>query len=289
MGSESTPFSGIFDADNYKIMNAKISGTQYLGIFGYVKNATLSDFALESITVSGDKYIGILAGYSYDSSITSTSVSGSINSGDYAGGITGYAYNSTIDECENGATIGDLKSKYIGGITGYAASSHVSNSINSGSLVSIDCMGGIVGYTDSSSSVKNCYNDAQFKQVNLYGDVGGIVGYHKGTICACAMNNSINGTAQGAWNTVGTIVGYDDTDAICKYCYYLKHSVINKNHSHVGDLTWGSWSNYGAYDAYGETSNGHSVTAKLNEWVSSNSTSEETYKKWSGTIPRFEL
>lgn len=289
IGTETAPFSGVFNANGFIVSNAKISGTQHLGLFGYIKNATLLNFNIESITVSGSKYLGILSGYSVNSTIQNAFVTGSIKSGNYVGGMAGYASGSTIDGCENDASLGNTNSQYLGGIVGYLSSSNVSNSINSGSLTGYDCMGGIVGKLDSSSTAKNCYNDAQFTQGYLFGSIGGVVGYLDGTICACAMNNSINGTSEGGWCSVGGIVGYDNPNAICRYCYYLKHSVINKNFSHVGDLTWGSWYNYGSYNAYGETSSGYSVTSKLNEWVSSNNTSENyPYKKWSGTIPRFE-
>lgn len=287
VGTEATPFSGIFDGNNYSISNAKITGTEYVGLFGYIKNASLLKFKVESLTISGTKYMGILSGFATNSKFQNVFVSGTIKSGTYIGGVTGYAHNTTLDECENDANLGNTNSQYLGGIAGYSASSYITNSINSGSLIGLDCMGGIVGYLDSSSSVKNCYNDSQYIQGSLYGTIGGIVGYHCGTLYACAMNNSINGTVQGGWCAVGAITGYDHDGSICQYCYYLKHSIINKNFSHTGDLSWGSWSNYGPYDIYGTTSSGYSVTAKLNQWVTANSTPSKQYKKWSGTIPRF--
>lgn len=287
IGTEVAPFSGIFDANNHPIANAQIAGTEYVGLFGYIKNATLLRFNVESLTVSGTKYMGILAGYSNNSTLQDIFVSGTIKSGDYIGGITGYACNTTLDECNNDANIGNTNSQHIGGIAGYATSSHISNSVNSGSLVGFDCMGGIVGYLDSSSSVKNCYNDSQYTQASLYGSIGGIIGYHCGTLYACAMNNSINGTVEGPYSMVGTITGYDHTGSVCKYCYYLKHSIINKNFTHTGDLSWGSWSDYGSYDIYGSTSSGYLATTKLNQWVTENTTASNPYKKWSGTYPRF--
>lgn len=287
IGTENAPFSGIIDANNFTISNARITGTEHVGLFGYIKNASLLNFKVESLTISGTKYIGILSGYSDNSKLQDIFVSGVIKSGNYLGGITGYAYNTTLDQCENDANIGNTNSQYIGGIAGYSTYSHISNCINSGSLIGYDCMGGIIGYLDSESSVKNCYNNSQYIQGYLYGMIGGIVGYHCGTLCACAMNNSINGIVQIGWTPVGGITGYDHDGSISKYCYYLKHNIINKNFSHTGDLSWGYWYNYGSYDAYGNTSSGYPVTTKLNEWVIENSTTLRPYKKWSGTIPRF--
>ena len=286
MGSEAAPFSGNIDANGKTISNVKISGSSNLGLFGYIKDATLTGFTVSSITVSGTSYMGGLVGYAVSSTIKGAYVSGSIKSGSNIGGIAGYAKSTQIDRCENGVSLGNTNSTDIGGIAGKLESSSITNSVNSGSLTGYDSMGGIAGYIDSSSSVKNCCNNKQFTQGSLYGSIGGIVGYNCGTLCACAMNNSINGTVQLSYSMVGCIVGYDHTTASCRYCYYLKYTILNKNFTHCGDLNWGSWSYYGEYDAYGKNTSGQSVTTLLNQWVSANSTSSMTYRTWSGTYPK---
>ena len=287
MGDETYPFSGSFDADGKTISNLRISGSKNLGLFGYIKNATLSNFKVSSATISGSSYMGVLVGYATGSTIKNVYVSGTINSGSYIGGIAGYAQSTKIDRCENGAKIGNTSSHYAGGIAGYCASSHIYNSINSGSMTGYDCMGGIAGYIDSSSSVKNCYNDKQFTQGSLYSTIGGVVGYNCGTLCACVNNSTINGTVQGSWSSVGCIVGYNNTGATGNYCYFLKYSILNKNFNICGDLDWGTWNNSGAYDAYGNISSGASATSMLNQWVNANSTTSMTYRRWSGGFPRF--
>ena len=289
IGTESTAFSGIFDGNGHCIKNAKISGSKFLGLFGNIKNAVIQNFKIETITVSGSSYMGILSGYTSESTIKEISISGKIGSGSYIGGITGYADNSTIDCCKNDAWVGNTSSRYIGGITGYANISNISNCYNSGELFGTDCMGGIVGYLTEFSSVKNCQNGAQIMQNDLYSCTGGIVGYNCGAIYACTMNNSINGTAVlPSYKTIGTIVGYQHTGAVCQYCYYLKYGIINKNFTHCGDLNWGSWSNYGAFDIYGMTTYGYSVTTLLNEWVSINTSTAKPYKRWTGIFPMLE-
>lgn len=289
IGSVTAPFSGTFDGNDKTIANMNISGTDYLGLFGYLSNATVTDFNIESVTISGSDYKGIVAGYSYNSTIKNIYATGTIKSGDYIGGITGYAENTSIDRCESEVSVGNTNSQYAGGIAGYMESSHISNSINSGRMVGFDCMGGIAGYVDSTSSIKNCFNDAQFTQGYLDGSIGGIVGYNCGTLCACSMNSSINGTPTGSWSTVGAIIGYNHTSAVCRYCYFIKQSIINKNINRCGDLDWGTWYYSGTYDAYGTASNGYPVTTMLNEWVRANSSSSMKYESWSGGIPRFEL
>jgi hypothetical protein len=287
MGDETFPFSGSFDADGKTISNARISGSKNLGLFGYIKKATLSNFKASSITVSGTSYMGVLAGYASESTIKDANVSGNIDSGSDIGGIVGYAQSTKIDGCKNGAKIGNTSSQYAGGIAGYCAGSHISNSVNSGRMTGYDCMGGIAGYVDASSSLKNCYNDAQFTQGSLYGSIGGVVGYNCGTLCACVNNSTINGTVQLGWCSVGLIVGYNHTDAVGRYCYFLKYSILNKNFNICGDLDWGTWYNSGAYDSYGRISSGAYATNMLNQWVEANSTASTPYRRWSGTYPRF--
>ena len=190
----SYPFKGIFDGKGFTISNIKINETSNpAGIFGYVEDATISNFTISNGTITqtgASQCAGGIVGWVNGSSkiekctndgvkIITKSDSGNTE----AGGIVGYINGSsdettTITRCTNYADINnDSYSTGVtsaGGIVGRHNSSNNTNISLCKSFGSVYCGTYVNGQgTTNSSSIlsgKNPY-------------AGGIVGYHsKGTI-----------------------------------------------------------------------------------------------------------
>jgi len=206
-------FSGNFDGNGHTVSNLFINSSilQYAGLFGYVKNATISN-------------IGIIGSWS----ITCKS---SYSTSRYVGGITGFAYSSSFINCYNCQAISSTVNSstfqdcYVGGIVGYASlSSLFVNCYNTGviygeaysnitasssnPLNNVNCaicyVGGIVGYISNSVNLTNCHNTGNIKGVTTsfgsgyYSDcrVGGLVGEANiaSLISKCYNSGAITGT-----------------------------------------------------------------------------------------------
>ena len=229
--SSSYCFAGTFDGDNHTIsdLNVTISasgGTTYLGLFGYVNDATI-----QNLTVSGDvlggRVVGGVVGYaSGNTTIANVCNYCNISGDSYLGGIAGYvATNSgTITNASNHAeVIGS--GYYIGGIAGYLSNNTVTNAYNSNSVLGVESVGGIVGYM-SSSTVVNVYNRGEVMGSNNY--VGGVVGqlFSGNVIYAYYLTNyAVDGSGQkqfgvGSSQLAGTtedtnrIFAFDDSQQL---------------------------------------------------------------------------
>lgn len=291
IGTESQPFSGIFDGNGHSVSGLSCQSS-YSGLFGVVKNATIHNLTVSG-SFSNGQYMGGIAGMAISSTIDNCQSSINISSGSYLGGIVGSSENCTISNCahtEN--TIGNTSSNKVGGIAGQTSSqTEIYNCYNAGRIYGSDCFGGIVGYNGGNCSITNCYNKAAFKDMYYIDTGGGIVGYNCGRIVNCYSSGSmtcktINGDM--GMKNCGGVVGYNHTDSSCYCCYFLQQSPINNGLSFVGDLNWGSCSKCGPFNASGLFSssslsysgNTTYLRTSLNQWVSSNQTSDNKYKRW---------
>ncbi len=291
IGTESLPYSGVFDGDGHSISGLS-SQSDYSGLFGVVTNAEIHNLSVSG-SFSNGKYMGGIAGKAVSSTIDNCQSSINISSGSYLGGIVGFSENCTISNCAHtNNTIGNTSSSNVGGIAGSTSSqTEIYNCYNAGRIYGSDCFGGIVGYNGGNCSITNCYNKAAFKDMYYIDTGGGIVGYNCGRIVNCYSSGSmtcktINGDM--GMKNCGGVVGYNHTDSSCYCCYFLQQSPINNGLSFVGDLNWGSCSKCGPFDASGLFSssslsysgNTTYLRTSLNQWVSSNQTSDNKYKRW---------
>ena len=185
VGTSSNYFQGTFDGQGYTISNLAIkSSSQYVGLFGYSKGATIRNVVLDS------------------SCSVVSSYSGSYNI--YVGGVVGrcYGYNGPC-AIENNVNMGSVA--FTGNITG-----------TSGFLY----LGGIAGELYAlirEIIVRNCANYGSLSHSGTSGWVyiGGIVGYSRGSSPKTVyIQNSLNyGTITHNGTTsvhlhIGRILGY---------------------------------------------------------------------------------
>ena len=155
-------------------------------------------------------------------------------SGYHIGGIVGMVYGNT-NIISNSKNYGEITSHWlVGGIVGsyatldcYVSNSHcyeyeieflVSNCFNSGSIIGVSSVGGIIGNLHHSEIISHCVNIGTIK-----GDyfVGGIVGggEHHPNYCGTGdIYYCINSGLVIGKNSVGGIIGFAGQNGAVKYC-----------------------------------------------------------------------
>ena len=229
--SSGTPYTGIFDGRGHKIsgLNATTS-SQYSGLFGYIKGATVKNLVLDAPTVScsnSNGYAGGVAACMQDSIIENCQVSdGSISCTDNestAGGIVGYVHifdtetdENVVKNCQvSGVTI---SAKYAGGVAGNTSGekSRIENCEVSGCTITSQVSGtngnagGIVG-SQSWSTTQNCFaHDNTILATGPSGRAGGVVGSDLvSSIIACgSTGNTITATVTPNGSAAGGVAGY---------------------------------------------------------------------------------
>ncbi len=233
MGTESSPFAGEFDGQEYTIDSLTISNRDYAGLFGFVKDGVIKNLNLTNPTLKtyNQKYLGIIAGWLSQNSGHDTPV--------------GYIENCHVT---NGQLVryaaGDPK--YVGGIVGKVdMSAEVRNCTFQGEVTAHeDYIGGIAGCLDSGGKLYNCSTLGPSK---IHGDdyVGGVVGYMVDTetlINNCFADQStgeIIASAEGG-GYAGLIRGYDKSGSVTNTKYNeggLQYELTGKTITVEGNKT----------------------------------------------------
>lgn len=182
-------------------LNIQQSGVDNVGLFGYVKGATISHLT----------------------------TAGTIVGGAAVGGLVGYADGVTISNCRNNATV--TGAYMIGGLVGFGNDVTITSSVNNADitgeynkagtpsgLTKGAYVGGFVGVVNG-GSIANCYNNGNISASGDNSDfLGGIAGYTTAPIsyCASLKDKTIEGS-----NQVGGIVGKaSGNNAKIEYCYF---------------------------------------------------------------------
>ena len=191
---------------------------------GIVGNLNTPASSVQSCTFSGTlsssnaPYTGGIIGDNYGY-VADCKNSGSVTSGtDKVGGIVGNnnipnskivaGKSAVIERCVNTGGVsstGSSKSDYVGGIVGMSAWSDKStyvggiiNCLNTGA-VSGDTCGGIAGYLESNTAVKNCFSSGS---VTGTSKVGGLVGCQYKT---CPISNAYFLISDSSLEPVGAV------------------------------------------------------------------------------------
>lgn len=206
---ENRPFRGSYDGDGNTISGLTIISEDgdYLGLFGYIQNAEITDLTLEEVTIVGNNDIGPLAARALEeNSITNIHVTGEIEGRNSTSGLiaefVGAADNCSFRGTVSGAgTIGGLFSEARGTIR----NSHVEGNVTgTGGNV-----GGIAG--QNRAETENCSFIGEVVGGN---STGGIAGRNSGEISRTYVIGSVTGT----FNT-GGISGQNTTPGEVHYCY----------------------------------------------------------------------
>lgn len=173
-------------------LNIQSSGVSNVGLFGYVKGATISHLT----------------------------TAGTIVGGAAVGGLVGYADGVTISNCRNNASISGKS--FIGGIVGKATNATINASHNTNTIQgSSTNVGGILGGSDTADNnilITSCYNTAKISGID---NVGGITGrFAKNGDKDVKISNCYNlGEVFGTADSIGGIVGFSENGCVVEYCY----------------------------------------------------------------------
>ena len=251
IGTESHPFSGIFDGDGHTItLSIDKKDQTYVGLFGVAWKATIENLKIAGY-VSGKNCVGGVAGYVYRQTfIENCNVTASVTgTAENVGGVVGLlGYNSSVggcsvdakvtggwssvggiagwmnDDCsitsckKTGETIGESA---VGGIAGYASTSNYSlrivNCSSAGTVTAIKNAGGIIGLAEGKTYIDNCHVTAAV--TGTAENVGGIAGYANNSKDTSAIENSSSAGPVSGKNCVGGIIGNADNNTLIDNCY----------------------------------------------------------------------
>lgn len=200
-------YSGNFDGNNYTILALKITKTtSNSGLFGNVSGE------IKNITVKGDVSLS--------------------SDGSNIGGVVGAADGAVIYNVSSFVNISndDCELKHIGGIIGGIETNEttVDKCIYYGSMNianSIDCIGGIVGYTNKGGRINNCANVGNITTSKSAAFTGGILGYVNNTFATVKNCYNYGTVSNGNDKTrCGAIIGYAKVFGSVTNNYYLDSS-----------------------------------------------------------------
>lgn len=208
--SYATRFTGSYNGRGFKIDNLTIQYYGYVGLFGYIENATISDTGLVNYKIMSEKgSIGSLVGNAESSIIRqSYAAQGTVESsnGGDIGGLIGYAARSKVI---NSYALGRVEGRgpytypHVGGLIGGVYDSYIIKTFATGDVVADGgYIGGLIGFI-SHGSLTNSYATGSVKSTQG-GDTGGLVGY---LLNSPIKNTYATGLVTGG-NNIGGLVGY---------------------------------------------------------------------------------
>ncbi|WP_455664594.1 fimbrillin family protein [Phocaeicola sp.] len=223
VGPAESIYSGTFDGNGHKISNL----TAHIGMFNYIKNATIKNLNLEDINNSDNNdgaNLSSVVQNANNSTIIACSVSGKVennNAGhqNKTGGVVGILNGCTVVACYSTCSVTALS--YVGGVVGQNSRSTMIGCYSSGSVSTSGSgagsgAGGVVGY-DNNGIYSACYwkkgSDSKPEKgvSNASTGVTGVTGVTEVTssdwsAAITAMNNAIK-----TWNS--------NNDNKCQYHY----------------------------------------------------------------------
>ncbi len=163
IGTSRKLFAGTFDGQGHTIRNLHISGTEGVGLFGYVSGCTLKDIIFdESCSAEGTSYVGMLLGYARNGTpiISGIENRGSVTATEgNAGGIVGYGRLLSVfnlsDCCNLGTVTAHENAAAI--IAPSAGKLNVRDCYNLGTITGAT-EGKEFAFADKSTVVENCWD-----------------------------------------------------------------------------------------------------------------------------------
>jgi hypothetical protein len=227
--------SGYFNGNRHVIRNLKINGDSYLGLFGYLKDSTVTDLGLVDADITGRSCIGILTGSLWKCDVYRCYSTGTVDgtafaSGEeniYTGGLIGiipdHSWNHNphthIEDCYSSADV--MGGSSTGGMVGYGksdddgfASITFYNCYSTGNVSGLNNYlgGGFIG-EGIHCAFYNCYSTGNVSSDNTYGGFAGrLVPRSHQLMSNSFWNTQTSGTNTGiSVGSLSGLVGIDST------------------------------------------------------------------------------
>ncbi len=202
-------FRGVFDGNGYTISGIALSGSGYLGLFGYTEKAVIRNLTVEGTVKAEGNAASV-------------------------GGLVGASINGiTLENCVNRCEVTADAGRYVGGIIGQiydvsadqGRAASISGCANEAAVKGYQNVGGIVGYTVTASQggsasvnipirIEDCRNSAPVTADSYVGGIAGFLrdyrsGENQTWLSGCLNEGAVTATASGekANANVGGIVG----------------------------------------------------------------------------------
>ena len=182
VGTEETPFSGLFIGNNHKIYALRIAGMQQetltlgqtsapnMALFGYTSNASFYDIRLD-LVVKGSQNVASLVAIANATTINNVTATGEVYGENIVGGLVADAYGATIEYVNSGTQI-DASGDIAGGIVGQSSKSVIKSAGSSGKITAMQSVGGVVGIASQTTII----NAQASGTITGAANTGGLVG-----------------------------------------------------------------------------------------------------------------
>ena len=226
IGNSDHPFTGVLNGAGYSIYNLFINAgmADYVGLFGYLQNATVEHLYLHGGAITGDNYVGLVAGYAQGSTLdeVETGFVQYVNGNEYVGGLVGLADTTTITDSNYDGTIS--ANSRAGGLVGEFDGNGMDNSLNgiSGSRSSATVtalsngyyFGGLAGFFQD-GYIRNSHVENNGPVTITDGGYGSwYLGGLAGGVSDAEISDSYANAAVSGLSLLGGLVGGADTTII---------------------------------------------------------------------------
>jgi hypothetical protein len=240
IGTLGSPFTGTYEGDGRRIYDLSHSGSEYVAMFGYAEDTTISDLALiePDITASSGRS-GVLVGVLMDdSTVSGITVTDAVvtGGGQAVGGLIGQAQadaaGSTLEISDvtisgQVTTTGGTSRTGLGGVVGSLAAGNP-GAVRNGSVVVDDVTvavdmsctssaftsysGGVFGvvnaYESASVALSNIVSTGDATEACTGGYTGGVIGYARGFGGSLSISSvQAAGPVQATGNAGGLVGG----------------------------------------------------------------------------------
>lgn len=155
IGNSSTPFSGSYDGQGSVITGLTInrSGTDYVGLFGYVENGVVKNIGVTGVNIKGKNSVGAVAGWCRGGSaaISRCFSSGTVTGNSYVGGLIGY-HESSATLQNSGSVASVTGTQIVGGAVGFNPSATITNCYAAGPVTAGSSGGGLTAFGTATNS-----------------------------------------------------------------------------------------------------------------------------------------
>ncbi len=174
IGSDNTPFSGVFDGDGHEILNLNLTTVQPFntGLFGIVGGEVRNLGLVKPTVVAQGGRVGALVGrLNHGNVVSCYARRANITGNDEVGGLVGYNTGRMFKCFSTGSVSGNAN---VGGLVGIVTDGSVNTSFSKAEVSGSRNVGGLVGKTaNENAAVRNSYASGSVTGQTY---VGGLIG-----------------------------------------------------------------------------------------------------------------
>lgn len=159
IGAAVSQFTGSFDGNEHIITGLYVNrpDTEFIGLFGYIRDNEVSDLGLIDVNITGRDYVGGLAGVGTNSNVSNCYTTGHMTGRTDVGGLVGLASGPISNSYSRG--IVTATASVAGGLVGSNSAASISNSYSTGLITSPGSAGGLIG--SNSGTVTGSFYDSE--------------------------------------------------------------------------------------------------------------------------------